>query len=408
MVAGEVWACPSPRALARLAGTLLPTDSARRGNVEGEALAAVISRLQGLPSDRLWASAVHAVVEALLRAGADPRTAGRGGVTPLHRAAYACATDVARLLLSYGADAGVPDTTGVTPLMVAAARGCVSMVHLLWEGQESSAPCGWGRLHRAAALDSAELVGEARRAGSSPHETDALGYTPLHIASALAAHAAVEALLRVRADPITRAVTTGETPAHLAARAGRSLVLTRLGEAAPKARRMRDGARQTIAHTAALHGEAECLAWALAARRVTDTMDDFGATPLHRAATSFCPEAVRVLVRHGCNTNLAGAMGHTALHSASEAGCAACAQELIQSGADLDPELGISLMTPLHMAALYGHASVARVLLAAGASGRGREGCADRPSALAAAAGYHRLAAWLDEGHVPENAEDWE
>jgi ankyrin repeat protein len=61
-----------------------------------------------------------AAVKALLAGGADIREKDRDGMTPLHWAAVAHRTEVARFLLAGGADVNAADRFGYTPLLYAA------------------------------------------------------------------------------------------------------------------------------------------------------------------------------------------------------------------------------------------------------------------------------------------------
>ncbi|XP_070704435.1 ankyrin repeat and SOCS box protein 16 [Pempheris klunzingeri] len=56
------------------------------------------------------------VIERLLGAGADPRTAGRKQHTPLHNACANCSPRIVDVLLQHGAEADVTNCAGYTPL----------------------------------------------------------------------------------------------------------------------------------------------------------------------------------------------------------------------------------------------------------------------------------------------------
>ena len=56
------------------------------------------------------------VVQALLDAGADPRTAGRKQHTPLHNACANCCPRIVDVLLQHGAKADVENGAGYTPM----------------------------------------------------------------------------------------------------------------------------------------------------------------------------------------------------------------------------------------------------------------------------------------------------
>lgn len=57
---------------------------------------------------------------------------------------------------------------------------------------------------------------------------------------------------------------------------------------------------------------------------------------LHRAAAENRPRELQALIDHGAELNLQNAKGHTALMIAARSGSLACAQALIDAGADLD------------------------------------------------------------------------
>jgi uncharacterized protein len=63
------------------------------------------------------------MVEALLRAGADPDLTQTGGITPLHAAAQHGDTAIAGLLLLFGADRSLQDAKGETAADLARAAG---------------------------------------------------------------------------------------------------------------------------------------------------------------------------------------------------------------------------------------------------------------------------------------------
>lgn len=56
------------------------------------------------------------VVQMLLDAGADPRTAGRKQHTPLHNACANCCPRIVNVLLQHGAKADVANCAGYTPM----------------------------------------------------------------------------------------------------------------------------------------------------------------------------------------------------------------------------------------------------------------------------------------------------
>ena len=113
---------------------------------------------------------------------------------PLHDACWYGSTAVVELLLKNGADIDKKNEYGTTPLHLAADRGHTEVVELLLQ-------------HRA-----------------NIHEKDQYGHTPLHWATAEGHNKVVRLLLRHRAD-INAENNIGETPLHLAVRYGKTEIV---------------------------------------------------------------------------------------------------------------------------------------------------------------------------------------
>ena len=76
--------------------------------------------VDGSPGSPGWnASAQDAIVECLIRAGADPNAADKSGVGPLHRAVRTRCAGAVRVLLAHGADPRRKNRSGSTPLHLA-------------------------------------------------------------------------------------------------------------------------------------------------------------------------------------------------------------------------------------------------------------------------------------------------
>ena len=93
----------------------------------------------------LVAEGDHAGLDAALRAGADPNTADRWGVTALTQAAARGDLESVKLLLSGGAAPDQASDAGNTPLMAASARGHLEVIQaLLDRGADPVGTNKWG------------------------------------------------------------------------------------------------------------------------------------------------------------------------------------------------------------------------------------------------------------------------
>jgi ankyrin repeat protein len=91
-------------------------------------------------------------------------------------------------------------------------------------------------------------------------------------------------------------------------------------------------------------------------------------TVLHCAASHDRPELLRVMLEAGAPPDAAGLGGWTPLHVAALFGSAGSAEVLMAAGADPDARTDPGTSTPLHIAAGYGQVNVAEVLLQTGAA----------------------------------------
>src|SRR5262245_58375280 len=74
----------------------------------------------GIPGGQMWdPEAQFAIVQFLIKAGADPNAKDDGGVAPLHRAVRTRCAAAVRALLANGADAHMRNERGSTPLHLA-------------------------------------------------------------------------------------------------------------------------------------------------------------------------------------------------------------------------------------------------------------------------------------------------
>ena len=74
----------------------------------------------GIPVSPHWnPDAQFAVIQLLIKAGAEPNATDKDGATPLHRAVRTRCADAVRALLAHGADARASNKAGSTPLHLA-------------------------------------------------------------------------------------------------------------------------------------------------------------------------------------------------------------------------------------------------------------------------------------------------
>lgn len=119
---------------------------------------------------------------------------------------------------------------------------------------------------------------------------------------------------------------------------------------------------------AAIKGDTVVLAQALADGAAIDSLDTRqnpnGRRALNWAAWYDHPEAIRFLLAHGAQINLANRTGFTPLHHAAENGCLGAAQALLAASADREAK-NRDGETPAEVARRLGNRQVADAIEAA-------------------------------------------
>lgn len=142
----------------------------------------------------------NAVMELMIRKGANVNARTVEGITPLFICAQNGRVDLARMLLHYGADAKTTATTGCTALMWAARRGDLDMAELLLNsGADADAQ------QSAPAPERGSCTKFEGRDGFSLHSCLA-PVTSLALAAERGHYSVVKLLLDRKADPNLRIV----------------------------------------------------------------------------------------------------------------------------------------------------------------------------------------------------------
>lgn len=182
-----------------------------------------------------------AVVQRLIRAGADPNGVPSLGSTPLIVAASVRRVDEARTLIEAGADVEVKDAEGKTALAVAAERGDVEMIGLLMgAGADVDARTPGGRTPLLLALRSVDAVRALLDGGADANAREKDGQTALMRAKdvavtrlmlergadpALADAAGNTALILARQPAIAAALIAGGSPIDAQNAEGRTALM---------------------------------------------------------------------------------------------------------------------------------------------------------------------------------------
>ena len=144
------------------------------------------------------------VVQMLIRAGANVKTANRYGTTPLWLASVNGNAKTIAMLLEAGVDAGATNGDGETALMVAARTGKTDAVSvLLARGADPNVKEGWRgqtALMWAAAEGHADTIRALVARGADLKARSNAGFTALLFAAREGRIAAVDALLEAGAD----------------------------------------------------------------------------------------------------------------------------------------------------------------------------------------------------------------
>ena len=320
------------------------------------------------------------VVAELVRAGAEKDLVLELQGTPLHQAALHAQLDTLRALLDYGCDMHLCSEYIPTPLHVAAQKGFVDFVDELLSRDcpvDIRDKKGRTPLHEAAEKGQSEVVVQLVQKGANKDDIGGGQGTPLHLAACNGHIAALNALLDAGCNAC--AVTgdgSGTTPLHVAASHGHVHIIQELiRRDCPVDIKKVDGC--TPLHDAVLYGQIEAVVELIKYGAKRDVFAENCGTPLHQAVILGHSEMIEILLegREASIDDLEVLPdGRTPLHNAALYGHAAAAVELIRLGASKEARATFAdfvNITPLEAAAFYGPLDTFIELL--------EEGCSIQP-----------------------------
>jgi ankyrin repeat protein/L-ascorbate metabolism protein UlaG (beta-lactamase superfamily) len=321
-----------------------------------------------------WAGEIHDAaaggdLEAVAGIVADNpelvNSKGEDGIPPLHLAAAGGHLDVIKLLVDKGACVHLGDRENSTALDVAAQRGFEEIVaFLIDKGTDITRADANGMtcLHFAVFGGHEDIARMLIDKGADLEARTINGETPLLMGarSRLATESILELLLDHGADANAQA-QGGATPLIQAAATQRiDCVKLFLSKGADPNKPNDHGL--TPLTLAALRGSLSISELLLESGAKLDILDKNGQTPLITAITSGNAEFVELFAEQGADLDAAEkCWGRTALHFAAARGDDDAVGILLKCGANADVE-DDSGMTPLHLAAKYGHRNLAGAL----------------------------------------------
>lgn len=308
------------------------------------------------------------VVELLLDKGANTEAANFAQETALHLASRKGHVSVVRLLLSGGARPGAAESSGSQPLHLAADGGQTEVVRLL-----------------LGANADVNARTESRETPLHFACSGARGWLSPSDGAGTARNKAVAELLLANGADVAATDDNGWTPLHAAARNG-----------------YRDAAASLLKHGAQIgaRGTGSALTGVLSrapqALRVHNEEDmvhalRHGRKPgLGELVEGVLVDDLRSAIRIWVTP-----VGAMPLHVAAVHGQTSVAKLLLEAGAKVDDEAGPLRWRPIHLAARNGHAGMVRLLLSAGADANASR--RHSPLALAAEGGHHEIVKLLKQ-----------
>ncbi|MBN1409232.1 MAG: ankyrin repeat domain-containing protein [Spirochaetales bacterium] len=153
---------------------------------------------------------------------------------------------------------------------------------------------------------------------------------------------------------------------HLAARIGKTRVITELLDKGADINARTADTQETALHLAATEGYAETVDLLLKKGAEIEAKDETGMTPLHKAALENRTECARFLIEAGAEIDAVEHENKTPLHFACEYGHRSMTDLLLKYKANPDA-LNERKFTPLYLASCFGYTDIMTLLLEKGA-----------------------------------------
>jgi len=310
-------------------------------------------------------------------------------MSPLHIACMVGDAPIVKLLVEEARCEVLPrDDADRTPLHIAVSEGNTASALQLIDSSSNRGEdfqaiinyvdlSGRGSLHLAAASGQDCLLKGLCDRGADIDACDALGVSPLRLASGSGHLGCVQELLSagatVNAQDIQRtAVFQGQTALQLAVENGHEEIAQLLLAHAAHVE-ARDMCGRSAFHIAAAMGQTSMLRLLIDSGAQINAADGDGSTPLRLAVENGHAETASVLVGAGAATDAKDHRGRTVIHWVAEVGIAKMVYILAAAGADINIEDGEGYVSPLHLAAAHGHEAACQALIDCGANVNARD-----------------------------------
>ncbi|KAI9565926.1 ankyrin repeat protein [Daphnia sinensis] len=298
------------------------------------------------------------------------------GRTAMHLACHSDAFyESASKLMEFGFNPNTEDKNGFVPLHVAALNNSFKIAQLLIENEaiidfcnnkESRTP-----LFFAALSNSIFIIDLLMKMRADANKVDASGQSPLHIAVDINSVKVAELLLENGAN-VNAVDHFGRSPLHIAVFHNSIQMASLLLEYGANLEINQQGKKPIttpVLHLSVANKSLKMAELLLNAGADPNLATLQGETPLHVAAQikPACPirlQIVNLLIDWRAKVNATDNLGRTPLHVATFNAAEEVVKKLLECPSiEINPRDGLRGITPLHLAAWYGHENIARLLI---------------------------------------------